>query len=293
MWNFVTRFLFRYFADDILYWICKPADMSRGRGIFIIRELSELQYDTNSVVQEYISRPYLICGYKFDMRLYVAVLSYHPLVIYLYNDGIVRFSCEKYDLSSLGNVYSHLTNTSINKFSSSYAVDKVGIGHGSKWTIKQLRHYFHQRHIDDEQLWWKIISIINLTIIPQVPEIPDTENCFELYGFDILVDSNMKPWLLEVNFSPSLSFDCSADIVKKSMLSDLVDLLGYQPNDVFQGEDGFMRKTTRPSTMLTKLVDRPTTNRHSTRLTNRIRGRSEVSSTTHLPSIRTDLVSLV
>ncbi|CAC5409941.1 TTLL2 [Mytilus coruscus] len=107
-----------------LLWICKPADMSRGRGIFLFRDISELQYDCNAVVQRYIAKPMLIGGYKFDLRIYVAVPSFHPLTVYIYEEGIVRFSTEKYDLNTLNNVFAHLTNTSINKHSPSYTTDK-------------------------------------------------------------------------------------------------------------------------------------------------------------------------
>ena len=67
------------------------------------------------MVQQYIQNPLLIDGYKWDLRIYVAVTSINPLRIYVYEEGLVRFASEKYDTSDLKNIFSHLTNYSINK----------------------------------------------------------------------------------------------------------------------------------------------------------------------------------
>lgn len=54
----------------------------------------------------------------------------------------------------------------------------------------------------------------------------------ELYGFDILIDSNLKPWLLEVNLSPSLNCDSPLDVrLKSAMLADLLTLVGIPAVD--------------------------------------------------------------
>ena len=43
-------------------------------------------------------------------------------------------------------------------------------------------------------------------------------NCFEVFGFDILLDSDLKPWLVEVNLSPSLSPESPLDFTIKHNL---------------------------------------------------------------------------
>ena len=57
--------------------------------------------------------------------------------------------------------------------------------------------------------------------------IPYRNNCFQLFGFDLMIDDKLNVWLLEVNLSPSLCCDSPLDLkVKGKMVSDLLNLTG-------------------------------------------------------------------
>ena len=53
--------------------------------------------------------------------------------------------------------------------------------------------------------------------------------CFEIYGFDVIIDQKLRPWLLEVNVSPSLSSSSPLDKqIKTRLLSDTFYLIGFR-----------------------------------------------------------------
>ena len=98
--------------------ILKPEASCQGRGIFLCRSLDQVDPTHHYVAQKYCSNPLLIDGLKFDLRLYVLVYGIDPLRIYMFKEGLARFSTVKYQNpgnTNLDNLYMHLTNYSINK----------------------------------------------------------------------------------------------------------------------------------------------------------------------------------
>lgn len=78
----------------------------------------------------------------------------------------------------------------------------------------------------------KTLISVEPTIVHNVQKNPTTRNnCFEIYGFDIIVDQYLTPWVLEVNVLPSLSSSSQFDKRIKTMLTcdtlTLVGLRGY------------------------------------------------------------------
>ncbi|GBG31827.1 Tubulin polyglutamylase TTLL5 [Hondaea fermentalgiana] len=215
-------------------WICKPSDLSRGRKIFLIKDLSDLHYDQQYVVQRYVPNPLTIGGYKVDLRVYILVTSMQPLRVHIFRNGLARFGTVKYDdkMQDIDNLFSHLTNSSINKLSNTFDHDKEVIGSGSKWDFGALREWFKSNQLGEAAfatLWARICDISLCTILTALPSKPVSSSCFELFGFDILVDAALRPWLLEVNCAPALSIDGSTDRrVKEPLIRAVYDLVQQQ-----------------------------------------------------------------
>jgi len=220
--------------DPSQLWIVKPSGSSQGKGIFLTNKVQEIPPGQPMVASRYIMNPLLINQLKFDMRIYVAVTSVDPLRIYIYEEGLVRFATSSYDLNNPENRFGHLTNYSLNKFAPNFQ-DLQEDGKGYKWTISALKEFLLKYKVDWDKIWNSIKDIVIKTMISIESTmtagvnmfVPYRNNCFELLGFDILLDDSLRAWLIEVNLSPSLNIDTSIDFkVKCPMLSELLTIIG-------------------------------------------------------------------
>ncbi|XP_076967967.1 putative tubulin polyglutamylase TTLL9 isoform X3 [Tamandua tetradactyla] len=200
-------------------WIMKPVARSQGKGIFLFRRLKDIMdwrkgtagkkftsleaqparsavnpsgnhQDTRSsddqkdeipvenyVAQRYIENPYLIGGRKFDLRVYVLVMS------------------------------------------------------GCKWMLQRFRQYLASKHGPEavEALFSDMDNVFVKSLQSVQKVIISDKHCFELYGYDILIDQDLKPWLLEVNASPSLTASSQEDYeLKTCLLEDTLHVVDME-----------------------------------------------------------------
>jgi tubulin polyglutamylase TTLL6/13 len=221
--------------------ICKPEALSQGKGIFLTRNLEEIP--EKCVVQRYLHKPYLIDGLKFDLRVYVLILGCDPLRLYIHKEGLVRLATEVYippTTSNLGDICMHLTNYAINKNSSKFEFNqnKDETFKGHKRSLSAFMQKLAEDGHDTPALWADIGKIVLKTVCIAQPLLShlyrssqpnDLTNsiCFQILGFDIFLDYKLKPYLLEVNHTPSFTTDTPLDsVIKKDIIGDALRMLG-------------------------------------------------------------------
>uniref|UniRef100_A0A8D8YG70 Polyglutamylase complex subunit TTLL1 n=2 Tax=Cacopsylla melanoneura TaxID=428564 RepID=A0A8D8YG70_9HEMI len=228
-----NMFVEEYRKNPASTWIMKPCGKSQGNGIFLINKLSKLKkwsresktpfnpilVKESYVISKYIDNPLLIGGKKFDLRLYVLVTSFRPLKCYLFKLGFCRFCTVKYDknITELDNMYVHLTNVSVQKHGADYNTI-----HGGKMNLQNLRLYLESTRGKD--ITNKLFTNISWLIVHSLKSVSyimaNDKHCFECYGYDIIIDNRLKPWLIEVNASPSLTCTTVNDRILKYKLID-------------------------------------------------------------------------
>ncbi|KAI0235683.1 Tubulin polyglutamylase TTLL13P [Lamellibrachia satsuma] len=220
-------------------YILKPESGCQGKGIWVTKNPKEIKSHEHMLCQQYISKPFLIDGFKFDLRIYTLVTSCDPLRIFIFKDGLARFATAKYiepTNHNVNNVYMHLTNYAINKNSSDFVRDDEA---GSKRRITTVNKWMRLNGYDVDKIWADIDDVIIKTLISAHPIIKHNYRtcfpnhvrgsaCFEILGFDVVLDRKLKPFLLEVNHSPSFHTDAKLDKeIKEALIMDTLHLINF------------------------------------------------------------------
>ncbi|KAN0028857.1 hypothetical protein ACTFIV_010721 [Dictyostelium citrinum] len=193
-------------------WICKPSANARGVGIRIFDDLNQLleysaQGNNEFIVQKYIESPYTIENTKFDIRQFVLVKSLNPLIIFKFRECYLRFCSIEYSNDDLNDRFVHLSNYQVQK---DFSKDKNKWSKVSnQWSLSQFKDYLSTGENNKNKVQWendlneKIKKLV-ITTIKSWPRNGHNKGSFELLGFDILLNDQMEPMLLEVNTNPGL-----------------------------------------------------------------------------------------
>jgi hypothetical protein len=148
------------------------------------------------VIQKYIENPLLIDGRKFDIRVWSMIDSKNQL--YFFKEGYLRLSGYPFTLKKedLGNSFVHLTNNAIQKNSDQYGRYEEGNQMSFQDFEAHLKSVGSQLDFLDIQRRIKEVVGMTYHATNQTINPKNRRNCFQLFGYDFMIDVDGKLWLL-------------------------------------------------------------------------------------------------
>ena len=182
------------------------------------------------IVQKYLDNPLLYKKRKFDIRCYVLVDS--NLNVFFCREGHLKGSSELYDINNT-NKFIHITNHSLQKKSSKFEQYE----YGNEMSYSDFKSFMQEENIPIEnfnkmieqmkylvKISFKSVGNKLLRITPVL--------CFEIFGYDFILDNDFRPWILEINNNPGLGI--SSPVIEKLVPRMIDDALRLTIDKVFE-----------------------------------------------------------
>ena len=233
-----------------LMYIGKPHRGTGGQGMTISRDPEAIAAREGIVAQRYIERPYLVDGRKGHVRLYGLVTSLDPFRAYVYGDGIVRFAPDDYDVSEAGlaNVHAHVTNTALHRGHAKLVVseDASQENVGAVWSLNAYLERMQTEGVDTDALRAELRLLVAgfLGVLAreglfaaQAKAAPRRGFPFKLFGLDVLIDADARPWLIEAQRKPALGGSALVQKINSRMFQTIFEMsCGYLIEDNMTAE---------------------------------------------------------
>lgn len=178
-------------------WILKSSKGMCGEGNKIITSYDDyINYiktfdeksDISWVLSKYIKNVTLINGYKFHLRV---PLIYHKPNGYYATRSMIWTAKDKYILEDWHNKDIHDTRLRTSYSKKLLFPRDLDIDDEHKKNIDKQIH-------DISKYIVQILNKVNIKCWPQ------TQQCFDVIGLDLLIDSDYRIWLLEINQQPAI-----------------------------------------------------------------------------------------
>ena len=194
--------------------------------------MSDTYITEKIIVQKYIEKPLCYYGRKCDMRIWVMLTQ--GLKVFVYKEGHLKTCSEKYDINNQKDAFVHITNYSFQKHCLNFQKFELG---------NEVPFYDFQKYLDKEfkdskidvkkHIMAQVKYIVGLTM-KSVKEKINANNrnfCFEIFGYDFMMDINCNVYLLEINTNPGL--EISSPWIKAIVPRMVDDALRLTIDEVF------------------------------------------------------------
>ena len=196
-------------------------------------EEKEYNYQSSIIIiQKYIERPFLYKGRKCDIRIW-ALLT-HKMEAYIFKEGHLKASSVDFDTNNFDS-FVHLTNYSLQKYNKCFSKFEEG----NEISFKVFQEFINsQKNIFNfkEEIFPKFREIIKHTMLCAKNKINFNNriHCFEIFGYDFMMDEDKNIYLIEINTNPGL--EISSELIGELVPRMIDDALLLTVDDLFPTE---------------------------------------------------------